>query len=590
MLGRVAVFFDRVLRSPHQISPDGVPIHHGIWHYDYAAYSVQGFLGNVVKLHKCGVYLSKESRDRVRRFAYVAAFLGAPSGFRIPFNLQGRSGGISNISDMTAHALWAASMLGADDDPLAPDPVSAGLLRGLFPDHALAKQFPGINPNLAPLQGQLSINRGAAAARRHGKWLLCIGGLSPYTRKHEIYAWTQHNNESFFVRRGGIVITGPGSAEAPELGYALSDGFDWSMIPGATTEIRTSVEMFTRKRNTFVYNTGAAAAIDLDGCGAWMLDQTTGPGPSFRKSAFSFGGRTTVVTTGVRRDAPKEKRPRVTGIPPSHPDARVVTTLFQWPAENGSHILRGGDANRGAWLTDRHGHAYVVHPSPATELHAETRKQARILFRDKFLRDPKENPIDWKKWTVFGKSLWNANLEEIGKYYVPRSGTFQIAWLEHKLTDGSPEAACVFTIVPGAGAEQARKFLEGLRGPKPPVRVLAANNHVHAVADSATGIIGVCVFDPAAALPEGLPVRRVNAPCALLLRPQGDELAVAAVMAAGSEPRQLIIEIAGNWKVKHGKSNHTNKSPVHLRNHGDTTTLEIPVSIPLPVRVSLATK
>jgi hypothetical protein len=157
--------------------------------------------------------------------------------------------------------------------------------------------------------------------------------------------------------------------------------------------------------------------------------------------------------------------------------------------------------------------------------------------------------------------------------------------LEHNQTDGAPEAGCVFTVIPGGEEEQARKFLEALTGPEPPVRVLASGNQVHAVKDRPSGVTAICVFDASAALPEDLPVRRVNAPCALMLRPGDNTLTLSAVMAAGAKEKRLVLELAGKWSAK--QSGNENAELPAIENRGDTSTLSIPAPTALPVRLEL---
>lgn len=559
MIGRAASYYDRMITCGQTFSADGAIIHHRIWHYDYATYSLTQFLTNVATWHRVGLFLSATARSRLRTAALVAATLSDNAPRAVPFNVQGRSGGMPRIGGMTDQLLQTAALLGSDD---AADTAWSPAVEVL---QAFAAQSPEAIPDSKeasprnPLFGVRAVNRGGALLVRRPGWLLTVGGLSPLTGKHEIYTWLQNNNYSIFVRRGGMTLIADASnAREPDLGYPLEGGFDWSMIPGATTEPRQAEQLFTRRHNTFITNSGMAAACSLGDAGAWALDQEVGPGPSFRKSVHVMAGRVTCVLTNGRPDNPRISRPRVDGIPSSAIDAVPVTTLFQWPSPMPSPVGGSiGDAkpvvhrhgNGSLSLRDRHGHAYVIHPGSQGKLRTARKDQTHVLMVDRYLREGISSPIDWKKWTVRGKPLDTADLHTIAGDYVPRKGSFDLAWIDHrrgsdKITAGP--AATIYSVLPCADEAEAIAFADTLAGDAAAVEVMAANDAQHVIRDTVCNVTTAAIFAADAHLPSRLPIRAASRPCVIAMAPTGSGLNLAVMPGDPShaEPLALTMDAA----------------------------------------------
>jgi len=590
MITAAADYFDRLLRAPRNLTLDGVPIHHGIWHYAYGSYSLDTFFHNVVRLHQAGWYLSPEAYQRIRRTAKVGAFLTAGFNNHVPFNLQGRAGCIDRIPVQDWLATAAAP--GDGKDPTQPDPEFAGLLMALYPTDRCVTRFheQGCKPSLSPLQGHVTINTGAAAAHRRGQWLACVSGQSPYTGKHEIYTWLQGNNYSLFVRRGVLLLLHPSYA-ADDFGFGLNSGFQWSFLPGATTYACQDIEMMSRAANTFVHNQGLAGATSLDADGVWGLNQVTGPGALFRKSMFFFDDRITVITTNIRRHDPKAKGSSTVGGYPSVPVAApVVTTLFQWPLDNDTPTLVAGKEISGltthtvkklrssTWLVDRHGHGYYLHSAPTVGLYVLRQHQKFHQFYDRFLKDPNHNPIQWgEAWKADGVPIGQANLAKLREYYHPGEGDFELAFLDHLQLP----SRCAYTVLPMAGKEKTREFAESAQSGKMPYRILAATEELHAVYDEATQTTGYVIFDLGIPnWPKESPLRGVSQPCYVMVRKQDEGFLLSTAFPGATAPLQL--RLTGKWNLA------TDVAEVALRRQGgNDTILEFSSSGLLPCLVHL---
>lgn len=554
MIGRVAAFYDRVLRCEKTFTADGAIIHHGIWHYAYASYSLTRFLDNLVSWHACGLYLSSASRAHLRRAAFVAAVLSDNVSRAVPFNVEGRSGGMPRIGGMTDHLLKAVAFLGDEESLTSVWRPAAAVLKAIHPEAAKAPEFADVHASREPLMGVWAVNRGGAMVVRQPGWMAVVGGLSPLTGKHEIYSWTQHNNYSIFVRRGGLaIITDEGNAQDPGLGYGLEAGFDWSLIPGATTEPRTADQLFSRRHNTFVFNSGMAAACGIHDIGIWALDQVVGPGPAFRKSLHVADGRLTSVTTSIRPDQPRTPRPRVSGILPSSATTPVGTTLFQWPVQlepgeddpassSKPSIRRHPGGSVTVW--DRYGTAYCMHPRSEGRLRTARRRQSQVLLWDRYLREGLKSPIDWSRWTVGGGPLDRATLSDLSDKYTPREGWFDVAGIIHgDRQDADALPAAVYTVLPLAGEEMVATFAKSLAESDAPLQLLAADNAHHVVRHGKEGAITIAIFDPTVPLPEELPISRVNLPCTITLNGRAQDRAMAAAWIPPSSGDPFVVEL-----------------------------------------------
>ncbi len=561
MIGRVAAYVDALVRCGKTFSADGAIIHHGIWHYAYASYSLPRFLDALVRWRTAGLSLSAASRDHLRRAAMVAAVLADNAGGVAPFNVAGRSGNLPTIERMTVDLLRTAALLGPDEPPdESPDEPgepgggvwlpAAELLAAMHPEAARGEAFAHVPRSRQPLVGIWPVNRGGTMIVRRPGWTAVVSGLSPFTGKHEIYTWTQANNYSIFVRRGGLVIaTDDGNAREPGLGYGLEQGFDWSLIPGATSETRPASRLFSRRHNTFVTNSGMAVASSLGDAGCWALEQIVGPGPAFRKSLHAVGGRLTMVISGITPDDPAKPRPRVAGIPASSADATPATTLFQWPAapaeDNRDPARQAAPTvcehpGGGRSVRDRHGTVYCVHPDSGGILQTARRLQSQRLLYDRHLREGETSPIDWKRWTVSGEPLPAADLASISGRYVPCEGWFDLAWIEHPPEPDGTAPATIYSILPGASDEETAAFVESLSGSQPAICVVAARGGLHALTHPESGVITLAIFDPAEPLPAGLPIERASRPCTLTLRPREDGFELAA---AWLPPEPLLLTL-----------------------------------------------
>ncbi|MES2997550.1 MAG: polysaccharide lyase family 8 super-sandwich domain-containing protein [Verrucomicrobiota bacterium] len=545
-------YANRLILAPLNFSPEGGPMHHTIWHYYYASYSTGPFFDFITRYHRAGWYFSEAAYIRMRRLGYAAAFIVAASNNVHPLNGGGRPGLVLNMGGGVADWLNAGAQSGYQGDPKKYFPTFAAAFLHNFPTNREAKRYKdaGIQPAPIP-DGHLTMNIGALSAHRRKDWNITVAGLSPATYKHEIYSWMQYNNYSQYARWGSHIISHPSFAnQATEGGFALSSGFNWAFIPGATCPATPDYRLIVRREKSYISNGGMSGGCDLDGNGVWGQDQSSGPGASFRKSAFAFGDHVTFITTNVKAQIPKDATPG---------EKTIHTTLAQWPVDEKSPPLEIGQRKITAeenlqsiplsgWQTvvDSKGNAYVIEKNPNATLRFRRGQQTYYLFRDTLLIDPKVKPIDFGKITVNGERFNDKNLLDAYKYFKQRIGNYELAYLEHTLADGSIPAGSVYHILPMTGKNAADQFKASLESKNPPCTILQRDGDAHVLRDNRTPVIAYVVFSAKPVTAAGPLVSMSNPGTAMFRKNNNGTLAVSLSVPIKREPMDTTIVLKGH--------------------------------------------
>lgn len=500
MVKKAHDYAQRLVLAPFNFSPEGGPMHHTIWHYYYAQYSTGPFFADITRYHRAGWYFSPAVYERIRRIGNAAAFIVAASDNTHPLNGGGRPGLVLGMGGGVVSWLDAAAQTGYEGDPKKYHPRYAAALLYNFPGHPLGKRYvdAGIKPASIP-DGHLTMNIGALAAHRRKGWNVTVAGLSPATYKHEIYSWTEYNNYSQYARWGSHIITHPSFSNAKtENGLALSEGFNWAFIPGATCPATPDYRLMVRRAKSYICNGSMSGGCTLGDNGVWGQDQSSGPGAKFRKSAFFFGDRITFLTTNVAAEIPKDA---------TSGEKQIHTTLTQWPISTDSPPLLIDDKsitsqsetislplNLMRSVIDSKGNAYVIAPSPTATLVYRRGPQTFHLLRAMYLIDPKVDPIDFHNMKINGKPFTDQNLLDIEKQYKPRTGNYEVAYLQHDLADGSVAAGSAYHLLPMAGKSAADKLKAELQSTNPPCTILQRDQNAHILSDRDTQTTAYVVF------------------------------------------------------------------------------------------------
>lgn len=481
-------------------TPEGAPMHHGIWHYYYARYSTFEFFDALVNFHRAGFYFPPAAYERIQRVARAAAVSIAGSQGIYPLNGNGRSGQILPLGDTTKLWVRSAALTGTPTDPKAPNPEFASIYAYAWPQDPLAKSFvaQGIRPAPVP-DIDLTMNIGATNVHRRKGWNLQTAGLSPASGKHEIYSWVQYNNYSRYVRWGSHIITDPSfSSPETEGGYMANHGFNWAFIPGVTSPATPPHRLIVRAKNNHIQNGAACGGCSLELDGMWMMDSLWGP-TDCKKSAFFFGERATYITTNIAAKSPKDATPG---------EKTVHTTLAQWPVTGASAPLRVGARTVTAQPTlaelplaqpltvvDSKDNAYILEPDAHAKLAYRRGPQTYPMLADGYLKT-QPSPFNWHGPTVNGKGFNDKTLLDAEALVTPRAGDFEIAYVEHDLKDGSDAAGVAYHLLPRAGVAAAAAFNRRLAQPKPPCAILRRDRKAHILLDNDSATYAYAIFEP----------------------------------------------------------------------------------------------
>jgi hypothetical protein len=215
---------------------------------------------------------------------------------------------------------------GAEGTPGGIDPEAASIylsLADVEPDdpHRLKFLELGIKP--FAYNGHMTLNGSAIALHRREPRLVAIAGEYKFRDSHEgkpSYIAAAFNDYS---RNGSVFVVSAGNPQSPwESGFSL-EGWDSRLIPGTVRYLgETETQIHQRKNRS---KSAFGGGTELDGDGIWGMEfvHDSGTKPDnirFHRSAFCFGNRITMITTGIGR-GPAAK--------PSERDMPFAVTLFQ---------------------------------------------------------------------------------------------------------------------------------------------------------------------------------------------------------------------------------------------------------------------
>jgi chondroitin-sulfate-ABC endolyase/exolyase len=567
-------YLNLVLTSNSVLGPDGCAYHHGTFHFAYASYSMPMPIHIASCLADTGFRLSPEAHQRLKTYVYAMAF--AADKYSMPPNVSARTGTPMNCNMAGLAATMAK--IGPPDGrkPLDPDMAALHLLLTDKHDNDDARRFreQGIQPQ--PLTGHWTLNGAAGALHRRDHWLVSIFGMFKFHTGVEIYGWTQTNNYARYARNGSVWVQSSGSPVTAEASGWAFDGWDWCRWPGTTSLIRPAYEIF--QGYSWVHNPSPfAGGTSLNGNGIWGMDMG-GQDVNFRKSAFCFDNRITVITTGIRSDQ----------------ERRAVTTLFQNSTDpaseaiwvNGEQVstfpverqLPGGQA---VWLVDNKRTGYYIHPGGG-QLHVARHPQQWTYMIDRFLINPKDNPII----SYHDRKYRYKDMAENERYFRPSSGNFALAWLDHGKKPTN--AACAYTLVVETTPERMKQFAEDMRSAnQAPYEILEQDGRAHILRDRASKTTGYVLFEANESIKtEGALVGN-SRPCFVMILPneQGLLLSVASTDIALKDP--IVLRLRGRWTVAAAESVPGQPKVSH---QNDETLLEFPYDYYMPMRLALERK
>jgi chondroitin-sulfate-ABC endolyase/exolyase len=575
-------FLNLAITEPNTIAPDGCTYHHGGFHYAYASYNLPRLVQVLRQTQGTGFRVDARAHERLR--TYVRSLAHTFSHGEQAYNLGMRAGTPMNSGGVSTVARELA-LMGTPDGKEPLDREMAALALWLMTDERGNQPHPdfakepvktwiagGIKST--PPSGHVTLNGAPIAVHRRDGWLASIAGISTFWRGLEIYGWTQQNNYARFARHGSLVITSNGTP--PDLknsGWAY-EGWNWCHFPG-TTALRQSPREIFDGYAMYGNSSPLAGGTSLDQDGIWgMVFQ--GTGTRFQKSYFCFGNRITALTTGIVAERKEQPKPVVTTIYQNaiSPGTEFVT-LDGEPIKTFPH-QQTVTFDKDHCLIDNKGTGYLI-PAGNDPLKLSSQSQEWLYMIDKYLVDPKQNPIS-KPVTYQNIRGHIKDLAAIEKSYRPTRGDFALAWFDHGSQPKS--AACSYTLVIKTTPEEMRKLAA-----KPGHRILCFGDKIHAVQDLQSNTYGYAIYQPDARLPADGPLRSSSEPCFLMIRLDGGKLhcSLAYTKLKNVDPYPdvgITLTLDGQWAAPDARG-------IEAGHDGGTTTLVIRPRDNTPLRWTL---
>lgn len=557
---------DYITLSPDLTEPDGGMYHHGMVHYGYSGYSFPGLVNALSPFRDTSLRPRPATLLRLKETARWMAWTSQMG--TVPNTFYARPG--SNVGAAGADVYWTLAQFGSADGKEAVDRELAELfLAKTDAANPVAKQLLAQGYRPAALDGHRPQNSQGDTVHRRGTWLVGLGGMHNQRAHAECYGWLEDGtNYAWYTALGGLMVLTRDATGRVDTGFD-ERGWDWCHWPGTTSARHAEREMFSQY-TWYSSNSPLAGAVAIDGDGVWAIDVRS-QDASCRKSAFCFGDRITVVTSGIAGGGDRAKmttlyQQRLGDV--GAPDLAATVIDGRRVAALGEETL---DTDKPHWLLDGRGHGYVVAPGGG-KLVVRRGEQSWLYPYGRYLKDAKQNPKVTNstavKWAVPGSTpeqvLATPRGEryprEIEAYYRPSTGVFASAWLDHGAKAESADNA--FTLVPQATPERLAELARAL-----PYRLVQRTNAAHVLLDLATGTFGYALFE-AGALAGAGPLLSASRPCFALSRPAGGALRLAVASSDGQANgtdgvtmnpgtgggyplpgTPLALTIAGAWQV-----------------------------------------
>jgi len=560
------------------LTPDGGGIHHWCYHLHYVHYSLPTVVWIASKLHPTVFRVNAEARRRLRTFMFVHAF-ATVGVLEVPGNLLAREQVAPLKFGSLPGMIRALAEMGRPDGKSAIDREMAALYLAKVRDWAkdpTAQDFlrAGVKP--ARLVGHWSLNVTAAALHRRDNWLAVMDGCRRGRRGIEIYAppGTGNSYSRYFCNGSLMVCATPdaktGEVTAEASGYQ-TEGWDWSLIPGATSLRRPFYELASKRPGYVGNNSPFAGGIWLDRDGIWGMD-FKGLDVHFKKSAFFFDNRITILTSDITSRV--RGRAAATTLFQLSRRGRVSTTILNGRRLHTFPCERDCVLDKPVWLLDNRRNGYYVHPFSA-RLRVLARTQTWYFLSDMRPDAPPEIQSLRKK-----PRLTPAELKKAAKYCEPSQGDFAIAFLEHGPT---PKAAsCAFTVFVQTNPDEMARIARQMAQPDAAFyEILQQDSRAHVVRDRVSKTTGYVLFAANAALRvPGLLVAN-SRPCFAMLREAGDGILTCSVGATDmSDLSPIVLRLRGRWKA-------VGAARVATSVEGETTIVTLAYKDYMPIQFTL---
>ena len=565
----VSLLCDPSLGEPY--AWDGTMHHHPQFNINYCA---GVYFTEAYNLRGTCFSLYPEAMATLKRSLMALAFLGGASGV-VPPNIPGYAGQPFGLNTKGLSALIAACGTAESRDGVDSDGAAIYLaLAGDKTDDPLAGKFLAMGFKPFNFEGHVTLNGGSRSLHRRGDWLVSIAGQYKFRRSCEGAPSYIASAFNAYSRHGSVFVVSSGNPPSPwDSGFSL-EGWDSRLIPGATSYLgETEGELLCRLGDS---SSAFGGGTDMDGDGVWGLELVRQNAKlvdniKFHKSAFCFGDRVTLLTTDIGRGE---------GAGVEERQLQFATTLFQNAFGTGGETERTakGEGHFGAnppkrapappsqepcWIAGERVDAFPFE----TTLPAGS---PRVVVDNKgtgYYVHAESPPLRVTRREQNWNYLWKLWAKPVQKYpkgdlrnFEPTVGDFATAWFEH---GAKPDfSACAYTLVPQATPERMAEFARTMADPgTAPYKILQQDSRAHVLRDRDTQTTGYLVFDPSCALPG--PLRKVNRPCAAMVKEAGGKLRVSTastdmiewpayaalpgkIMLSGD----IVLTLDGQWEIE----------------------------------------
>ncbi|BDS06568.1 hypothetical protein NT6N_16080 [Oceaniferula spumae] len=495
-----ADYADRVFRLSSGISQEGGPRHHGLMHYSYASYSywaIDRFIQHSLSL---GLYLSRESYDRIERLGILSTSLGMPRYYKniVPLNANARTGTPLGAGS-AEKALNTTAKLGEGDKPGNWNLKSLAQLDWTINNSKVAAEAKkeGVDWSSVHPRRQRTVNTATLALRQFDELQACAVGLSRSLGSWvEVYFQKAGEGYALYHKAGSLYLRAPGEQRAER--YIVNKGYNHTFTPGTTSEPRTGQSLKLRGGNgKITNNNGAGGGTHLppvdantpatDGMLAVDLDR--GPAPGCYKSYFFFGDRITSLTSNIERFSNDAKHVKGHAFIQILKDEDrvgkpILTTLFQWPLDATKEEAEKRTAKDSKQL-----------PVPFLDDTESNQKIDNYLVRnDQFGNAWVVHPV---KDAVFHYRRGTQEYDFTGD---DNTGRWEKSWIVHNKPDGTDAASLIYSIIPRTAKKDAltdpKALVKSLQSDTPAYSVWRCDPVAHILRDTASKATGYAIFHP----------------------------------------------------------------------------------------------
>lgn len=523
------------------LKPDGTGFHHKT-HYNGYMYSYQTWVKYVHALHGTAFHVTEDAYRHIAK-AVVSAYLMATTGdndknHNYATALSGRHPFDGNNVSFNRDLVKKLAEAGSDFCDGKYDPELAAYYNAFFRS--------GFYSDVQPrnLDGFYQFNFSPIGVYRKDNWVATMRCPTSRFWGGELYDKT--NRFGRYQSHGTLEVLYDGDLESSGYMYYPNSkstevgGWDWRMMPGATTVLYTDWKAMLPNGNDKdrfdqrSKDTDFAGALAWGDCGMFAADfvqsdtwgsrRFTPTELTFRKSVFAFDGILLSLGSAISAKA-------------DYPDEWITaTTLFQSidksrrndPVVNGKAIAKGETLSLGgdsdSWLLSPHSTGFFI---------PRGNDPVTVTFDDQTTPSPKGLQNGKMGTTTAVKAYINHGAKPEGKSYV-------------------------FAVVPATNAEAMAQTAARLAAGDL-FSIDCQTDSMHIVTHKPSGTIAYTLFKASGNLSRGT-VKAVSAPLLLMERAQGGNALDLAVCDPNlhpeaekdyewvATPQTVTIRLEGQWK------------------------------------------